>query len=195
MMTQQQLVEAVFDAIPDPVFLTDDDVRVVTANTAARRALGLEGIDPSLWQRRAGELLRCVNALESAGCGQAPGCQRCAVRTAVRIALSRGAVYRAPASLKLHLGPAPTEASYLVSAAPLPLRGETLAVVTLEDVTELTQLKGLLPICANCRRVRDERNYWQTVEQYFRQHHDIAFSHGICDDCMRKLYPGDDEEA
>jgi AmiR/NasT family two-component response regulator len=50
-------------------------------------------------------------------------------------------------------------------------------------------LEGFLPICASCKKVRDDQGYWQQVEAYISQHSNIQFSHGICPDCIRILYP------
>jgi hypothetical protein len=50
-------------------------------------------------------------------------------------------------------------------------------------------LKGLLPICANCRKVRDDKGYWSQLEGYIRNHTDADFSHGICPSCMAACYP------
>lgn len=50
-------------------------------------------------------------------------------------------------------------------------------------------LQGLLPICASCKNIRDDNGYWHQVESYVREHTDAQFSHGICPDCARKLYP------
>jgi CheY-like chemotaxis protein len=50
-------------------------------------------------------------------------------------------------------------------------------------------LSGLLPICANCKKIRDDEGFWQQVEIYIRDHTDAKFSHGICPDCMESLYP------
>jgi len=50
-------------------------------------------------------------------------------------------------------------------------------------------LNGLIPICASCKKVRDDKGYWNDVELYVRQHSEAEFSHGICPDCMEKLYP------
>lgn len=52
------------------------------------------------------------------------------------------------------------------------------------------QLTGLLPICANCKKVRDDFGYWNSVEHYISEHTDAKFSHGICPDCFPKLFPG-----
>lgn len=50
-------------------------------------------------------------------------------------------------------------------------------------------LKGLLPICASCKRIRDDTGYWNQIEAYVRDHTEAEFSHGICPDCAQKLYP------
>lgn len=50
-------------------------------------------------------------------------------------------------------------------------------------------LRGLIPICANCKKIRDDKGYWSQVEVYFRNHTEAEFSHGMCPDCITKLYP------
>jgi PAS domain S-box-containing protein len=50
-------------------------------------------------------------------------------------------------------------------------------------------LKGLLPICANCKKIRDDKGYWNQIEAYVRDHTDAEFSHSICPDCAEILYP------
>ncbi len=55
--------------------------------------------------------------------------------------------------------------------------------------SEIKVLSGLLPICASCKRIRDENGNWSNMEQYIDEHSEAEFSHGICPDCARKLYP------
>ena len=50
-------------------------------------------------------------------------------------------------------------------------------------------LRGLIPICSSCKKVRDDQGYWTQLETYLAQHSDAEFSHGLCLDCLRKLYP------
>jgi hypothetical protein len=57
-------------------------------------------------------------------------------------------------------------------------------------LTHLKTLSGLLPICSNCKKIRDDSGYWQAVEEYVMDHSDAQFTHGICPDCMKRLYPG-----
>ena len=54
---------------------------------------------------------------------------------------------------------------------------------------EVKTLRGIIPICASCKNIRNEHSYWEKVESYFSSHTDAIFSHGLCPDCMRKLYP------
>lgn len=66
---------------------------------------------------------------------------------------------------------------------------------TVQDITEQTQtearlkeLGGLLPICAACKKIRNDQGYWTVLESYFREHSDVEFSHAICPDCTKTLY-------
>lgn len=54
---------------------------------------------------------------------------------------------------------------------------------------EVKTLKGFIPICASCKRVRDDVGYWEQIETYIRDRSEAEFSHGICPECMKKLYP------
>ena len=58
-----------------------------------------------------------------------------------------------------------------------------------ESLAQIKQLKGLIPICAHCKKVRDDEGYWKSVEVYIEHHSEAQFSHGICTDCIQKLYP------
>jgi hypothetical protein len=58
-----------------------------------------------------------------------------------------------------------------------------------EALANIKTLNGYLPICANCKKIRDDEGYWQQVEVYVRHHTDVQFSHGICPECMAQLYP------
>ena len=54
---------------------------------------------------------------------------------------------------------------------------------------ELRQLKGLLPICSYCKKIRDDKGYWHQVEAYIQAHSEAKFSHSICKDCSDKFFP------
>jgi hypothetical protein len=50
-------------------------------------------------------------------------------------------------------------------------------------------LRGLLPICASCKKIRDDKGYWNQMETYIEAHSEADFSHGVCPECMERLYP------
>jgi hypothetical protein len=54
---------------------------------------------------------------------------------------------------------------------------------------EVRTLRGIVPICSNCKKVRDDRGFWNQVEKYVSDHTEAKFSHGICPDCVKELYP------
>jgi hypothetical protein len=58
-----------------------------------------------------------------------------------------------------------------------------------EAISKIKQLSGLLPICASCKKIRDDKGYWNQIESYIRKHSEAEFSHGICPECAKKLYP------
>lgn len=57
-------------------------------------------------------------------------------------------------------------------------------------ISEIKQLQGIIPICANCKKIRDSEGYWHQVEKYVSQHSEAVFSHSLCEECIDKLYPG-----
>lgn len=59
-----------------------------------------------------------------------------------------------------------------------------------EALAQVKTLSGLLPICASCKSIRDDQGYWQQIEAYIRDHSEAEFSHSVCPECARKLYPG-----
>ena len=56
-------------------------------------------------------------------------------------------------------------------------------------LADIKQLRGILPICSNCRKIRNDSGYWDQLEEYIEQHSDAEFSHGLCPECVDKLYP------
>ena len=56
-------------------------------------------------------------------------------------------------------------------------------------LAEVRTLRGILPICSFCKKIRDDRGYWDQVETYIAQHSEVDFSHGVCPDCLAEHYP------
>lgn len=65
---------------------------------------------------------------------------------------------------------------------------ERLILELKKALSEVKELRGCLPICARCKKIRDDAGYWNQIESYIEQHSDAVFSHGICPNCLEKMY-------
>ena len=176
------------DAMPCPIFVVKEDVCIVDYNAAAGKLLQKERT--VVLRRRAGEMLHCLHSTETPeGCGRAPACTACPIRTGVNRALQGETPLRQTAKLQLGTPTYVTEALFLITITPLPFETEHLAMVLLEDVHEIALLRQMIPICAHCKQVRDDANYWQSVENYLSTHLDIDCTHSLCPDCAKALFP------
>jgi hypothetical protein len=57
-----------------------------------------------------------------------------------------------------------------------------------KSLTDIKQLKGFLPICASCKKIRNDKGYWEQIEKYISNHSEAEFTHGICPECAKRLY-------
>lgn len=184
-----EFYKSILNAIPAPVFVVEEDVRIVDFNEAAAKLLGDQ--PEMLLRTRAGEALHCFHSTDDpGGCGRASICETCVVRNSVNASLAGKRVIRQSAKFDLQAGNAPpVHLHFLVTSSPFEFEDRSLAMLLLEDISELITLRGLLPICARCKKIRDDGNYWDTVEHFFTAHLDVDFSHGLCPDCIKHLYP------
>ena len=67
---------------------------------------------------------------------------------------------------------------------------EQLIMKLEQALAEIKILRGILPICATCKKIRDDTGYWNQIETYIRAHSEVEFTHGICPECERKYYSG-----
>lgn len=58
-----------------------------------------------------------------------------------------------------------------------------------EALEHVRTLRGIIPICASCKKIRDDEGYWEQIETYVQKHSEADFSHGICPECAKRLYP------
>jgi hypothetical protein len=166
------------------VFVVDSDIRIQWLNPAAAETFRLDAA--AVLEVRSGEALECVNAAN--GCGKSPACVNCAIRNSVTASLHGRAVTRRRMRATLLSGEILKDVDLLITASTLP--GDArLALLTLEDISELSTLRQLIPICAKCKRIRNDQQYWQSVETYFHDHLGAEFTHGLCGGCMKDLYP------
>jgi hypothetical protein len=66
---------------------------------------------------------------------------------------------------------------------------ENLITKLQDALAKIRTLRGIIPICSSCKKIRDDKGYWNQIENYIKEHSDADFSHGICPECAKKLYP------
>lgn len=179
-----------FDTVGDPIFALDDTGRVSLVNQAFAQLCGAR--PHGLVGEHLGRL------------PQAPDIGRL---------LSESVTGRLPSGDEEHTitDVSGTTRTYLVSRSTLTeADGTTLRVGVMRDITDrkaieeqrdrlvdelrealanVKTLRGFIPVCAACHKVRDDQGYWQAVEQFVRDHTDAQFSHGLCPDCSPKYFP------
>ncbi len=182
------LPRVIFDAVPIPLFVCDSDVRILHANAAAHAAFGGEA--GLVLDVRGGEALHCLHSTDvPEGCGTGPFCERCVIRSSVYASLAGTTVHRRRMKFQRQGTAGVRELDLLITSTPLPgSPGQVLIMV--EDVSEFTALKSIIPICMKCKRVRTDEQYWQDLEAYFHTYVGVDFSHGICPICRELLFPG-----
>ena len=92
---------------------------------------------------------------------------------------------------KSEIGPSLLERSirYAIEHKRAQQERERLISELREALAKVKKLSGLLPMCASCKKIRDDKGYWNQLEAYVRDHSEADFSHGICPECAKKLYP------
>ena len=152
---------AVFDASPLSTFVVDADMRIHDYNAAAAQ---LVGPAPELaLHARGGDALHCIHA-EAQGCGRSEQCQHCVLRNSVKQALEGGKMHRQIHKTELRGRDETQVIDLLVTATPLPGSEPPKLLLVLENVSELLTLRGLIPICAQCKKVRDDQQRWHSLE-------------------------------
>lgn len=161
----------IFDVISDGIVVLDEVLRVVDLNEGAMRFLELDG--------------DCLGKPMPA-------------ESHVTQILERLSPELDHARMDLHVGDTDSRRDFEITVRRLTAirDGRDGALLVLHDVTErarLTEevrtLHGILPICANCKKIRDDDGFWKNIEAYISEHSHAEFSHGLCPDCMKTLYP------
>ncbi len=186
-LRSKEYLKLVLDTIPVAVVLVNQDLFVIDSNKAALDfiLLNKDATPPML----CGDAMNCVNAKNSkGGCGTTEYCKDCVIRNSVLETFSGDPVVRRYGVITQDRDGELRELHLMVSVTPVELGGSKSALVTLEDVTELYELRQIIPICSSCKKVRTDQGYWEKVDSYLQKHAGMKFSHGICPDCKKELY-------
>jgi transcriptional regulator with PAS, ATPase and Fis domain len=149
LLNKEGFLKNLFESLPCGVLVVDRDRRVQAVNNVLERTLGIS--QAAAIGKRGGEALRCIYAFHrKEGCGFAEECQSCKVRNTALEALAGNRVHRNKANIQLLLDGEASDLQVLVSAAPFNHDGERLAIIILEDITELNNLR---------RRLKTEQSF------------------------------------
>jgi len=183
-----QFVEGLLDIIPAMLLIVDDDVNIIDSNRTVTDYLKVD--KGNFLHTRAGEVLHCIHHTDvPAGCGRGPECKDCVIRNSVNDAVKGNKVTRVQTAFNFIEDQIEKHKHLLITTAPFSFSGDNLILLILEDIGEIVKLRKLIPICASCKKIRDDKNFWNEVEKYFSETGAFDFSHGICPDCVIKLYP------
>jgi sigma-54 dependent transcriptional regulator, acetoin dehydrogenase operon transcriptional activator AcoR len=142
-LNQEGFLKSLFESIPCGVLIIDGDRRILAVNNVLEQTFGISRAE--IIDQRGGEALNCVNAFKNPkGCGFAEECVNCRVRSTALEALSGNQIHREKASLQLLVDGKTRNLQLLISAAPFDHEGKRLAVIILEDMTELNTLRRRL---------------------------------------------------
>ncbi len=183
----------IYNSIPFPLMVVDEDMRILFWNSASQYLLNSEVI----YRQRGGEILYCIHSKEAEeGCGYAPYCKTCVIRNSVMESIHGNKAYRKKTIMELITNEGVKQFPLLVTTTPYHYKGKFLALLILEDLQELLNIGSLLPICARCKKIRTEKNQWQSIENYIKENIvDVNFTHGICPDCMKSFFPNNVPES
>jgi PAS domain-containing protein len=128
-----------FNAIPVPMFIVDNDIRILDSNAAADSAFGIT--QGAIRTQSGGELLGCLHLQDVAeGCGKGPACKSCVIRNSVSSCLDAVTTTQQRMKLELQPGAKKADLDLLISASPLPEAGENAVLLIVEDITAICKL-------------------------------------------------------
>lgn len=179
---QPQFDRAIFEAIPIPAFIVNEDVQILDLNEAAEKFCGQTF--NMVFRRRGGEVLGCLHSLEKAdGCGQAEACHGCVIRNSVKYSLGGNRVNHRLVRLQQSHGLEVKEIEVLVTASALDHQDEPAALLILEQIPGLSAMREPIPFCMHCKKVWDEEQYWMEVDAYLQQRDGLCFARALCPVC------------
>ncbi len=189
---RMDVLEVVLDESTDPIFNILEDGTYRYVNRAFSGAFGRE--PEEVIGRRIWDLFSPEEAEKRMKVIQAAFATRQAVVFDVRVPTQAGDTFYIT-SVKPILGPDDKVSSVTCISKNITERKqveeerEKLIHQLQSALQELRTLSGLLPICAHCKKIRDDNGYWTQIEQYIRSHSRAEFTHGVCPDCSRDFFP------
>lgn len=176
------LIQAISHSMMLPLFLVDtqgavrtyhDATLIYGANLHARLKKGEAG-EIRCQIRKSQPELRCLQ-----------NCNRCSIRQIALKAIENNEVLYKKDKFCVYESNTLQELLLLLTASPMRTPRGTMAVVLAQDISIVTELQGVLPSCAVCKKIREKGGNWITYEMYIEQHSEAYFSHDLCPECLQ----------
>ena len=183
-----EFIRDILNKSPNLIFIVNKDLKVFLVNTAAAETLGV-GKD-FVYLKTNREKLHCIHSFAGqSGCGDFSYCSDCIVRYAVRTALESGSVVKRKSNFRLMKNGNGRDISLSVIAEPFKYNDEELVILTLEELTEEGDPKYRFPICACCKKVRNDKYVWEDIISLSILTESSYMTQTLCPECVEKYYP------
>lgn len=191
LQASEEKYRLLFEQSRDAIAIASSDGRFIDANPAYEKLLGysqeeLMGMNASdLWSGRE-ERRRWRETMEAAGFVTHYECRQ-RRKDGREITVQLTSTQRRESSGRLIFQSICRD---ITQRKQVEAERERLIADLQKALSEVKTLSGMLPICASCKRIRNDKGYWQQIESYISAHSETVFSHGVCPECTEVLYPG-----
>ena len=186
-------VKTVMDTVQPALFVMDRDARILALNRSASELIP-PGVEPILHEL-CGYVLHCTHEEHAPdGCGSASRCKDCQIRRTVEEVCAGATIRNRRADVTLRAAEGTYRATFLLSAAPFRANEQPLALLSMQDITDLVVLRDVvLSTCSSCGKIRPQGNdeddpaSWIPLKTYIRNASNARFTHGLCPSCIKEL--------
>lgn len=182
---ESNFAKFILSEMPLPVAIANSKVEVEAINIAAQNFFCLSSDEAHL--RRCGEVLKCIHASQPEGCGGTPACKNCVLRNSVLRSLQGKAISRNKGFFHVFENNEIKRLTLLITTAPTYYQSNPMVIILIEDISLITELQGLLPICSVCHKIRAKGGEWSPLEDYIKKHSEVEFTHDYCPECIQKM--------
>lgn len=179
------LAVSLLKTMPLAIVIVNREGRVQIMNEAAQTLFCISNREA--YMRKSGEVFKCIHAERLEGCGGSQACLECIVRNSVSDALSRRTFSQRKGVFDIRRDGEDIRLGLLITTSAIIYKNDPMVILLVEDVSAVTQLKGLIPICASCHRIRDKRGEWMSLEKYLSTYAEVELTHDCCPFCSEKL--------
>ena len=181
------ILNKIYNLLPIPLILINNNLEIANCNQSALTLLQITDDELRLMKdRRGGTLLHCIHSLTGDGCGFSIDCTRCIIRNSVVKSFSGINTFQEKCDITLSYNQKLQKVNALISVINLDTE---YTLLIFENITELINLKQLIPMCSHCKHVKINNQYWESVEEYISNITGYNITHGMCPKCVIKLYP------